>query len=425
MGNAAIEFNSEDTFSGSCLPEMADLPLRELEDAVATSLSWYNEGKVLFLAPVRKTVVSSSDAVFYNPRMEFQRDVSICVTLTYSKMMEREMDLCEPLASCGVRAIRWACEVPGIRHIVAGDINQKAVLLANINACLNNVLGKVEFFRADARFLLDTNSSFGQRFDVVDIDPFGSPVNFIDPAIKSLKKEGGLLCLTATDMQPLCGIHQDACLRKYGGRSLRTEYCHEIAVRLVIGAAAWIAARHNTRTSVLFSHSSDHYVRAYLSMKKNAIDADKSIMEIGCILHCFNCGNRKITRSIIVSTTDLNCELCGSKMRIAGPLWCGDLWSKEFVHAAKTVAEKLEYTFGQRRMMKMLDSILSELNGPITYYDLHYLSEVEGTSSPSTSRMVQLLRENGFFASPTHFRGTGVRTSADIKTIRSLMKQLE
>ena len=36
-----------------------------------------------------------------------------------------------------------------------------------------------------------------QRFDVVDLDPYGSPNIFLDGAVQSVA-EGGLLCVTAT-----------------------------------------------------------------------------------------------------------------------------------------------------------------------------------------------------------------------------------
>lgn len=34
-------------------------------------------------------------------------------------------------------------------------------------------------------------------FDVIDIDPYGSPGIFIDPAVQSVR-DGGLLCVTGT-----------------------------------------------------------------------------------------------------------------------------------------------------------------------------------------------------------------------------------
>jgi tRNA (guanine26-N2/guanine27-N2)-dimethyltransferase len=401
---------------------MSSQIISAVEGVLGCPIRKYEEGRVSFFAPALKEIVSASDVVFYNPRMEFQRDVSVCILRTYQKITGSKMDLCEPLTSSGVRAIRWACEVPGTRSIVAGDINPKAALLANANASFNNVLGKVEVFRADANLMLDTFSLNGRRFDVVDVDPFGSPVRFIDSALRVLRSKGALLCLTATDMQPLCGVHQDACLRKYGGVSLRTEYCHEIAVRLLIGATVRIAVGHDFGVGVVFSHSSDHYIRAYLRMRRNAVDADTRVKKMGFILHCFNCGNRRVVPALAVCEGELKCGFCGSQMRVAGPLWCGELWERGFVDVAMDVAEG-GADAKNRRLMKMLSLIASEDSGPPTYYDIHSISDSEGTSSPPTSRIIEELRSNGYFASATHFRGTCVRTNADITTIKSLVKQ--
>jgi tRNA (guanine26-N2/guanine27-N2)-dimethyltransferase len=401
---------------------MPEQVVNELEEALGSRLSKYREGKVDFFAPVIKQVVTASDIVFYNPRMEFSRDVSVYLVHAYHNITGKEMDLCEPLTSCGVRAIRWACEVPGIRNVLSGDLNPKAVLLANVNAYLNGVLDKVNVRWSEATRLLDDCQLRGRRFDVVDVDPFGSPIHFIDSAVNAIKKEGGLLCLTATDMQPLCGIHQDACLRKYGGLSLRTEYCHEIALRLLVGAAVRIASRHDQGVKVVFSHSSDHYVRAYLLTKRDATEADENLREIGYILHCFHCGNRRVLPSL-APLKEAKCEFCGSIMRSAGPLWCGKIWDRSFTEVVKTIVGQSKYK-SNRRLNRMLDLILSELDGPPTYFNLHSISDSEGVNSPSTSKVIELLRVKGFFASPTHFRGTCVRTTADTETVKSIVRQL-
>ncbi len=48
------------------------------------------------------------------------------------------------------------------------------------------------------------NRRFEDRFDVVDLDPYGAPVTFLDGAVQSVA-DGGLLLVTCTDMAVLCG----------------------------------------------------------------------------------------------------------------------------------------------------------------------------------------------------------------------------
>lgn len=67
------------------------------------------------------------------------------------------------------------------------------------------------------------------RFDVIDLDPYGSPTIFLDSAVQAIK-DGGLLLVTATDMAVLAGNTPETCYVKYGAVSLRTQSCHEMVI---------------------------------------------------------------------------------------------------------------------------------------------------------------------------------------------------
>lgn len=59
------------------------------------------------------------------------------------------------------------------------------------------------------------NSVFPNLFDVIDLDPYGSAVPFLNSALKSIKN-GGLLCVTCTDTRVLCGSDRHKCYYLYG-----------------------------------------------------------------------------------------------------------------------------------------------------------------------------------------------------------------
>ena len=42
------------------------------------------------------------------------------------------------------------------------------------------------------------------KFDIIDLDPYGSMVPFLYSTLKAIKKRG-LLCVTCTDTRVLCG----------------------------------------------------------------------------------------------------------------------------------------------------------------------------------------------------------------------------
>ena len=251
------------------------------------------EGKVQVLVPkleaygvVPSDYAPSKAPVFYNPVMEFNRDLTVLAFKAYQHMVNHEISICEPFTSQGIRGIRFAAEVDGVTKVLLSDINTSAYELAKHNIKLNNLEDKITIKQKDANCVLSCNASPKKRFDIVDIDPFGTPVPYLDSAFTALRNKG-LLAATATDLAPLCGVHAKACVRKYGGKPLRTEYCHELAVRLLAGCMATVAAKHDIGIQILFSHSSNHYIRVYAQIAYGCLKADESLKNTGYILHCF------------------------------------------------------------------------------------------------------------------------------------------
>ena len=169
--------------------------------------------------------------------MEFNRDLTVLAFKAYQHAVNHEISICEPFTSQGIRGIRFAAEIEGVTRVLVSDINSSAYEMAKHNIELNKLEDKITLKHKDANCVLSYNASPKKRFDIVDIDPFGTPVPYLDSAVTALRNKG-LLAATATDLAPLCGVHAKACVRKYGGKPLRTEYCHELAVRLLAGCMA-------------------------------------------------------------------------------------------------------------------------------------------------------------------------------------------
>lgn len=385
------------------------------------------EGEVKVLVPKLKAFVErpqdyapSKAPVFYNPVMELNRDFAVLAMQAYQRMVKREITICEPLAGCGIRGIRFAKEVEGVKNVLVNDINEKAFQLIKYNIEMNRINKRVSARNEDANFLLACYGAPRKRFDAVDIDPFGSPTPFLDSAIRALR-DGGFLALTATDMAPLCGVYPKACLRKYGGKPLRTEYCHEIAVRLVIGCMAATAAKYEIGVSPLFSHSTDHYLRVYAVLKHGAEKADRSLNEMGYMLHCFKCFHRETLNKNSLIGHGGKCPECGSKPDLAGPLWLGKLFDKEFCGLMENEAKKRSLKF-KGRIQKILALIREECDAPATYYVLDKLCDKMDLPVPSVKKVLYLLKEKGFQASPTHFNPKGIRTNASAVEMKKLLR---
>jgi tRNA (guanine26-N2/guanine27-N2)-dimethyltransferase len=325
------------------------------------------------------------------------------------------------LTSSGVRGVRFASEIRGVSEVVINDISTRAVRLAEQNVELNNVGERVIVRHEDANCLLSCHGRPLQRFDVVDLDPFGSPVPYLDSAVRAVRN-GGLLALTATDLAPLCGVHQRACVRKYGGKPLRTEYCHELAVRLLAGCVGTVAARHDIGVRVLFSHSTDHYIRAYVEIGYGAKKGDESLQNMGYVLHCFNCLHRETAAKPFTAQVE-HCPECRSGMDFAGPLWLGSIFDRGFCEAL--VGENKRRPFrNSTRIGKLLSLARDEVDVPLTYYVIDRVSGKLGLPAPSVASVLEALRERGFQAVPTHFNSRGVRTEASAFAVREVVRCL-
>ena len=115
-----------------------------------------------------------------------------------------------------------------------------------------------------------------------------------------------------------------------------------------------------------------------------------------------------------------SCE-CGSEFVHAGPLWLGRLVDRGFVHEVAGDLVKRNFKFGQQELV-FLARCAEEADGPPTFYDMHELARRAGASPPKIVGLIAKLRGRGYFASRTHFSGTGFRSNAPMNEIVEIFK---
>uniref|UniRef100_G1RRE0 tRNA (guanine(26)-N(2))-dimethyltransferase n=1 Tax=Nomascus leucogenys TaxID=61853 RepID=G1RRE0_NOMLE len=179
------------------------------------------------------------------------------------EICEEGLHVLEGLAASGLRSIRFALEVPGLRSVVANDASARAVDLIRQNVQLNDVAHLVQPSQADARMLMYQHQRVSERFDVIDLDPYGSPAPFLDAAVQAVS-EGGLLCVTCTDVAVLAGNSGETCYSKYGAMALKSRACHEMALRIVLHSLDLRANCYQRFVVPLLSISADFYVRVFV-----------------------------------------------------------------------------------------------------------------------------------------------------------------
>ncbi|WP_298501387.1 tRNA (guanine(10)-N(2))-dimethyltransferase [uncultured Methanobrevibacter sp.] len=361
--------------------------------------------------------ISSDAPVFYNPHMELNRDLSILAIQVFQKQEQREINICDLFGGSGIRGIRYKNEIDGIGTVSINDISEVANYYEQHNIELNN-LEEVEVFQHDASMFLRMKRG---EFDVIDIDPFGTPSPFLDSAGYCARRNS-LLCVTATDTSALCGTYKEPCIRKYNAKPYKSEYCHETGIRILAGFVALTLSKYAKCIEVKMSHSTEHYMRLYIYVKKGSKRTDETLKNIGYVSHCKNCLHRQTSKGLASSVDDV-CPVCGEKLIHAGPLWLGEIQDSEFI---QKMIEETEYKKinTEKEALKLLNSCLIESDAPATFYDVHKICKSLKASAPKLDLIFDEIKKEGFVAVKTHYNPLGIKTDANVEDIKRIILKL-
>lgn len=378
----------------------------------------FQEGEVTILAP-RPSSAPSKTVAFYNPRMGLNRDLSILTLKAYGKIMNKDMlRVCDAMTGVGARGIRYAKEVEEVSEVILNDLNPIALQFAEYNAHLNKVDEKTKITHDEANRTLSFNAVPNLRFDLVDLDPFGTPVPYLDSAIRALKI-GGILSATATDLPVLCGVYPKAAKRRYGVSTYSTDYCHEAAIRILIQTIIRAAAAHEIASQPIFCYYADHYVRVNLILKRGKELTNRLLEQVGYIEDCRKCGYRKAIPCF--SEFSKFCPICGFELKLIGPLWLGSLFDKIY---CENMIELISSTplHEERRVRKLLNFALEEADSPPLLYPLSLICDRLNIPQTKPSKTISELKRLGFKASRSHIKGDAIKTDAPIRVIERLLR---
>ena len=350
-----------------------------------------------------KAEIEVDEGVFYNPRMKFCRDFDM---LVFRAIREKEgrVSYLDALAGSGVRGIRARLEAG--YDSTFNDLNEHAIANIRKNLEINGI--NAEVYNEDANLLVRRKYFFH-----IDIDPFGSPAEFIDSAVIKPK----YLSITATDTAALCGSSPSSGLRKYSAFALKTEYYPEVGIRILVGKVLSEAGKYDKAPEVLVSFAKEHFYRVHLRFKRSPRAVKEAYKSYGFFLHCFNCLRRFFV--VLGEDFETTCE-CGKKLTPIGPLWLGELHSCDFLEELSRVGDLEEL---DKSVKGLAERIMEEVNVP-SYYDLHFITGKMGVSPPPLDRVIKSLREIGFQASRTRFSGTSFKTDAPIEEVYRAVKRL-
>ena len=365
-----------------------------------------SEGGVDIELPAERDGASAGagDGVFFNPTQELNRDVTVAVLRAYREREPRAESYLDAMAASGIRGVRAASEG---YDVTCADVDPEAVALARRNLARNDLDGTA--LERDANVLLHDPETV---FDVVDVDPFGTPMPFADAAFANARN---LVCVTATDTAPLCGAHFESGVRKYGTVPRNTDYHPEMGLRVLLSALVRTAARYDAAAVPLLAHVTRHYARAYLELDHRATRADAALESLGFVHHCQDCLARDHEFGLVAHPPE-GCPACGSARFVtAGPLWLGPVRDADF---AAAVRQRVTDDMGEAaRARRLLSTLESELDTP-THYDQHRLCKLWNRSANAMDEFLDDLRAAGHEASRAHYAGTAFKTDASVRAVR-------
>lgn len=384
-------------------------------------VSEIKEGKTSLLVPssALSQSVPPKNPAFFNPNAKWNRDISMLVYKVYTSSSKNKT-LADSICGVGARGLRASVEVPQIETIYLNDLNPIAIEFAKESAKLNQVQDKCIFKTNEVCKFLNFEEREIRRFDIVDLDPFGSPSPYVDCVLRSVSN-GGLISITATDTAVLCGVYPSVCYRKYYGFPIRSEYSNEIGVRLLVSFIALNATRFDLSVVPYFCHSNLHYLRVYLKIIFSSSLANTVSSKIGFIKHCKKCKSRRVEK---IMEQNLVCDLCGAKCIMAGPLWIDSIFDSGFVNSMLNELKNSENNTSPRndhnRLQKMMQICTSELSIP-AYFETDSIASSAKKSSISLNKVISTLANNGFQSSKTTMNEKGFKTNASPKEIIELL----
>ena len=334
----------------------------------------------------------------------------------------------DALSATGLRALRYAREIPMATTITANDLSSSATASIKLNAEHNKISDRINPTTCDAiehMHRAAARAAGGQmHYHVIDLDPYGTAAPFLDAAVRAVV-DGGLLCVTCTDAGVFASMgYLEKTYSQYGGLPLKGPHAHEGGLRLIVHAIATSAARYGLAIEPLLSLSIDFYARVFVRIHYSPVEvkflASKTMVVYSCDAGCGAWSIQHLARTRekkakngdtfynfspgLAPSANTHCDHCGFKTHQAGPMWGGPLHNPHFIQRILDMLPTLdESIYGTiPRLEGMLSVALDE-----TLEDFPSMSVTEpGTSSTALSRPVPPLNpaartQHPFFILPS------------------------
>ena len=409
----------------------------------------YLEGTTVHRVPVavdrdRRGPAGKESGGFLNPAMSGNRTRSVLM-LNYLADSALEgvhrIQTIDSMCATGIRTRRWLNELPketaSRLRVRMCDMNEVALEWARSNLTRDPLGHNVSLTQGDARREL-----LSQGWHWIDIDPYGSPMPFLDLAMQATARRA-IVSMSATDTAALSGSSAGPLMRRYGARVWPDGLKHDSGLRVLLAAAATAAARHDRVITPLLSVWDSHHLRVTVLVDRSKSGANSHQKSIGWrvanpsqedvelaisagLLPQHDNGSRPMHAML-----PLNASPSGPG--VSGPLWTGVVgdaglmrsMSEEaasLIFASKNSTSNLDEERHARRAVRNIASEANAIHGAHLVVTDSLPGFLGGAGPPSPYSMAQGLRSMGFSAEVSRYGEPSFRSDAPWSTIVELYK---
>ncbi|KAI5809298.1 N2,N2-dimethylguanosine tRNA methyltransferase-domain-containing protein [Pyronema omphalodes] len=383
----------------------------------------------------------------------------------------------DALSATGLRALRYTLELPQVTSATANDLDPAAVDSIRRNIRYNSeagssaspatlsaaeAVGKIVPSLGNAQHHMysvlstaaappspsgESKPTFA-RYEVIDLDPYGTAAPFMDAAVQAVS-DGGLLCITCTDAGVWASTgYAEKCYSLYGGLPVKGEWSHEAGLRLILNNVAQTAGKYGLYIEPLLSLSIDFYARVWVRVRNGPVHVKKLASTTMVVYNCDEgCGSwyeQRLGKAkeqtdksgkgtftkfglARAPTVGENCPECKSPMHLGGPMWAGPLHSAAFVERFLSTVEEADDTiYGTiPRITGMLQTALQEatLNGHPFFHIPSKLSKTLHCEAPPSAALRGALIGLGYKVSRSHCKPSSIKTDAPHDVVWEVMKR--
>lgn len=352
---------------------------------------------------------------FFRPESRPSRDLGVLLGATMAAA--GPLRVLDGMAGCGIRSCRWLVEA-GAMAVWANDADpdRLPLLRSNLVPLRSDHPGgagsSLRITTLRIQKLLAGCMARQERFSLVDLDAFGSPMALVPLALEAVSFEG-VLVLASTDGRSPTGHDRAAAIRRLGASARSHPASWELALRLQLGVlarSAWSAGRGLTP---LFSFSEGRTFRTAVRVHRRPAAREEE--QLGLVSHCHACGDQQV-QSLRRLRPWRACRCAGNRdsggwpLAISGPLWIGPLQHPPTL--AAMVALQGERHLAGPEGERLLRALAADEGWTPRCWPTDAIARILGAGPPPLRALVAALEQAGYRSCVSGVMAAQVRTDA-------------